>query len=222
MKLYLVRHGETLWNREHILQGQLDSPLTQKGTGGTEKIREALSGIEFTKVYTSHQIRSMVTADIILEGRKDISYTVEPYIAEMSYGHWQGKTMEEICESPESEAQYMNYFRHPEKFVPVEGGERFEDVIKRAELFIDRLRKEHESDDVILAVSHGVFIKALFVMIRKLNISEFWEKPFITNCSISIFDIKDDSIEILSEVETSHLGEHQVTTAETDYIKKKE
>lgn len=222
MKLYLVRHGETQWNREHILQGQLDSPLTQKGIGGAVKIRESLENIDFAKVYTSHQTRSMVTADIILEGREDITYTVEPNIAEMAYGDWQGKTMEEICDSPESEQRYLNYFENPEKFVPVEGGERFEDVIKRAEFFVDRLRSCHKSDDVILAVSHGVFIKALFVLIRNLPISQFWEKPFITNCSISIFDIKEDDIEIISEVDTSHLGEHKVSTAESDYIKKRE
>lgn len=221
MKLYLVRHGETQWNKEHILQGQLDSPLTEKGTGGAVKIRESLKDIEFTRVYTSHQKRAMATADIILEGRTDTTYIVEPDIAEMSYGEWQGKTMEEICSTPESEQDYLNYFKKPENFVPVEGGEGFDDVIKRAELFIDRLRNEHEDDDVILAVSHGVFIKALFVMIRNLEISKFWEKPFITNCSISIFDLKKDEIEIISEVDTSHLGEHQVSTAETDYIKKK-
>ena len=121
MRLYVVRHGETLWNKNHILQGQLDSPLTEKGIGGARKIKVAMKDIKFTKVYTSQQDRAIVTTEIILQDRQNKDYTIDTNITEMSYGTWQGKTMEEICKDPESEEMYINYFKYPEKYVPVSG-----------------------------------------------------------------------------------------------------
>lgn len=217
MKLYIVRHGETQWNKMHILQGQLDSPLTEKGIGGAEKIKEALEKIEFKSVYTSQQKRAIDTAEIIL-AEKDKNYIIDNNIAEMAYGDWQGKSKEEICSNEEYKDMYFNYFQKPEDYVPVAGGEKFEDVLKRAEEFLDRVKREHSDDEAALAVTHGVFIKAIFNLIKKRNIKEFWDRPFITNCSISVLEI-DDDIRILKEADTGHLGEHAVATEEVDYIK---
>lgn len=218
MKLYIVRHGETKWNKAHILQGQLDSPLTEKGIGGAHKIKEALEGLEFKNVYTSQQKRAIDTAEIILSNRSKFNHTIDDNIAEMSYGKWQGKTKEEICNNDDYKDMYFNYFQKPEIYVPVAGGERFEDILKRAELFLERVKREHNDDEIALAVTHGVFIKAIFNLIKNKSIKEFWERPFVTNCSISILDI-DDEIKIIKEVDVDHLGEHIVATEEVDYIK---
>lgn len=218
MKLYIVRHGETEWNKAHILQGQLDSPLTEKGIGGAQKIREALDGVEFKNVYTSEQKRAIDTTEIILSNRKELDYIIDNNIAEMSYGNWQGKTKEQICNNDDYKDMYFNYFQKPEAYIPVAGGERFEDILRRAELFLDRVKSEHTDDEAALAVTHGVFIKAIFNVIKNRSIKEFWERPFVTNCSISILEISED-IKIIKEVDVEHLGEHIVVTEEVDYIK---
>lgn len=219
MKLYVVRHGETKWNKEHILQGQLDSPLTERGIGGAKKIKKAIENIEFAKVYTSQQKRAIATTEIILEDMKNKDYAVDTNITEMSYGSWQGKSQAEICKDLESTEMYLNYFKYPDKYIPISGGESFQDIMKRAELFLTRLRKEHEENDVVMAVTHGTFIKAIFTIVKNKGLEEFWDKPNVTNCSISILEISEDRIEITQEVDDSHLGEHALTTAETDYIK---
>lgn len=219
MKLYVIRHGETQWNREHILQGQLDSPLTKNGTGGARKIKKALEHIEFKKVYTSQQKRAIETAEIILEDRKNSKYTIDADISEMSYGSWQGKSQEEICQDPKSAEMYRNYFRHPEKYVPVSGGEGFADIVKRAEHFLAKLREEHEDGDSLMAITHGTLIKALFAVVKNLSLEDFWEKPHVTNGSISIFEISKEGVGIILEADTSHLGEHEVTISESDYLK---
>ncbi|MGB5824203.1 MAG: histidine phosphatase family protein [Proteocatella sp.] len=219
MKLYIVRHGETKWNREHILQGQLDSPLTEKGIGGAKKIKKSIENIAFAKVYTSQQKRAIATTEIILEDRNNKNYTIDTNITEMSYGSWQGKSQEEICKDPESTQMYMNYFKYPEKYIPVSGGETFEEIMKRAEIFLSKLKEEHDENDVIIAVTHGTFIKAMFTMVKNKGLEEFWDKPNITNCSISILEISKDGIEITHEADDSHLGEHALAITETDYIK---
>ena len=219
MKLYIVRHGETQWNKRHILQGQLDSPLTETGVGGAKKIKEALEPINFKTVYTSELKRAIDTADIIISEKKDIITIRDNDIAEMSYGSWQGKTKEEICIDAEHKDMYYNYFKKPEKYIPIAGGETFEEVIKRAERFLDRVKNEHGENEAALVVTHGVFIKAVFNIINQRNIEEFWERPFVTNCSISILEVEDSGIKVIKEVDIEHLGEHTVATEEVDYIK---
>ena len=53
LNIYFVRHGETLWNKEGRIQGELDSPLTTKGREDIQKLAENLNSIEFDEVYSS-------------------------------------------------------------------------------------------------------------------------------------------------------------------------
>lgn len=219
MELYIVRHGQTEWNQKHILQGSLDSELTTKGIQGAKKIKEKLSDVSFCKVYTSQQRRAIITTEIILENKINKHYEIDPEVMEMGFGIWEGRTQEEISILPSEKQRYINYFKHPEKYEPIEGAESFEGIIKRAKDFLNKIKKASKDDDKVLLVTHGAFIKALFLVIKNHNINQFWEEPYVTNCSISIVDIKKDEIKIVSEVDVSHLGEHSASMKALDYLK---
>ena len=70
MKLYIVRHGETDWNKKRRIQGQVDIPLNDFGRSLARKTAKGLSGIPFEVCYTSPLGRAKETARLILEGRK--------------------------------------------------------------------------------------------------------------------------------------------------------
>ena len=53
MKIFVVRHGQTIWNKEARMQGSADSPLTELGILEASKLGEALRGEEIDKIYTS-------------------------------------------------------------------------------------------------------------------------------------------------------------------------
>ena len=71
MKLYLIRHGETDYNKMKRNQGQIDIPLNEYGRELAEKTAEGLRGISFDLAYTSPLSRAKETAQIVLQGRKD-------------------------------------------------------------------------------------------------------------------------------------------------------
>ncbi|MDC7241891.1 MAG: histidine phosphatase family protein, partial [Spirochaetales bacterium] len=63
--LYIMRHGETIWNSEKRYQGQLDSPLTETGIRRTEIQRERLKDLHFSAVYCSPLGRTRQTLEIL-------------------------------------------------------------------------------------------------------------------------------------------------------------
>ena len=66
MKLYVVRHGETVWNELHKVQGEADIPLAENGILLAEKTGEALKNVPFDLCFTSPLVRARKTAELIL------------------------------------------------------------------------------------------------------------------------------------------------------------
>ena len=90
MKLYLVRHGETDWNKVKKIQGQVDIPLNQFGKHLAEETAEGLHDIPFDLCISSPLSRAYETARIILEGR-DVPIITDARIEEMAFGEYEGK-----------------------------------------------------------------------------------------------------------------------------------
>jgi broad specificity phosphatase PhoE len=95
--LFLARHGQTRWNREHRLQGQLDSPLTDDGLRQAETIAQILVGRGVTTVCSSPLGRALRTAMIVAE-RIGADLVEVPELAEIHHGELAGLTWEEADE----------------------------------------------------------------------------------------------------------------------------
>ena len=65
MKIYLTRHGQTDWNKQHLMQGRSDLPLNETGRLQAGEIRRKLEGISFDAVYASCLKRAVTTASLI-------------------------------------------------------------------------------------------------------------------------------------------------------------
>ena len=89
MKLYLVRHGETDWNKVKRIQGQVDIPLNQFGKRLAEETAEGMKEIPFDLCITSPLSRARQTAEIVLGGRK-VPIIEDARIEELSFGSWEG------------------------------------------------------------------------------------------------------------------------------------
>lgn len=87
--LYLVRHGETEWNIQEILQGQLDSPLTEKGLHQAHVIAQQFEHVEFDAIYSSDIGRAKTTAEIIAQYHH-LEVKTSNLIRERYFGHFQG------------------------------------------------------------------------------------------------------------------------------------
>ena len=87
--LYIIRHGETEWNVKNLLQGHLDSPLTETGVAQAKMRAEALAGVHFDAIFSSDSMRAHRTAEIIKLDR-DILVQTSKLLRESNLGKFQG------------------------------------------------------------------------------------------------------------------------------------
>lgn len=157
--IYLLRHGETLWNSEGRYQGQLDSALTLKGEEQAKTNALKLSkyvDIKDVKFFSSPLGRAKATAEIIAEhsGLENSKIIFEDDIQEFNYGIFEGQT-KEYCkdvyakEFSEREANKFSYV--------LEGGESYIKVFERLMRWLSSVQNEK----VIVVVAHEMINRAL-------------------------------------------------------------
>ncbi|MBT2475466.1 histidine phosphatase family protein [Microbacterium sp. ISL-103] len=93
--VFLVRHGQTRWNLEHRMQGQLDSPLTQDGIRQAERVAERLTGRGITTVCSSPLGRALRTS-VIVADRIGADLVEVPELADVHHGDMAGLTWDEV------------------------------------------------------------------------------------------------------------------------------
>lgn len=202
MKLYIVRHGETQWNRIGKLQGWKNSDLTEEGIKNAMKLGERLKDVDFSHIYSSPQNRALITAKYI-KGNRDLKIETIEGLKEMGFGLWEGLENDELIKLYGDE-NYM--FRNkPEEYSP-NGGETFDELFLRINNSLNYILNNSKEGN-ILVVSHGISIKALFAIINKTELKYFWEDTYVDGTSLTILDIKDDKINFLLKGDTSHMYE---------------
>jgi len=97
MSIYIVRHGETDWNREGIYQGHTDTPLNEDGRKTAERLGHTLSKIKISCIYSSDLLRARETAEIINRFLNvPVCYTQD--LRELNFGDWTGISIWEMEE----------------------------------------------------------------------------------------------------------------------------
>lgn len=166
--VFLTRHGQTEWNVQVRMQGRLNSPLTSEGIKGAMALRQKISGIPFTKCYTSPMPRALHTS-LLLIGDRSVPLEIEREIAEMDLGSWEGMSAEEAkAEYPET---FYKFRRRPDLFVPVSGGESFLSVVSRAEVFLKKLESLPDGTGPVLGVTHCILLQAIIMLCDGREIS---------------------------------------------------
>ena len=125
--LYIMRHGRTVWNMEHKLQGKTDVPLSEAGRPVVEQAAAAYRDTHIDVCYCSPLIRAVETAEIVLRGR-EIPIITDVRLEEMGFGICEGTT--DFQDNPDNPIYPL--FAAPETYrIPVEGGESLEDLYAR-------------------------------------------------------------------------------------------
>ena len=94
-EIYLIRHGQTLWNLDHRFQGKTNTPLTAQGRLEAEELANRLERIPFETVFSSPLDRAKETAQIIAKAQ-NTPFSVKDTFCEISFGEWEGYTYNEI------------------------------------------------------------------------------------------------------------------------------
>ena len=151
--IILGRHGQTVFNRDGLIMGRWDSPLTPEGISVPERLAELLSGEEVTRVLCSSLGRATQTAGIY-GARLGLDPTAVDEMMELSCGVWEGKTRAETI----GDRDLLR--RHWDDRPP--SGESYRDAESRVGAFIGDLRNL-PTEQTILVIGHAsvnrVFLK---------------------------------------------------------------
>lgn len=190
MRLYIVRHGETDWNKARRVQGHSDIPLNEYGIHLAEQTAEGMKDIPFDLAYTSPLIRAKQTAEIILAGR-DIPVLEAEGIKELGFGAYEGMCCSGEHRAEESEA-FNNFFKDTGNYVPAEGGESIQELMERTGNFLRELCGDASlRGKRILVSTHGAAMTALLNQIRgSFEAADFWKWQVPPNCAVTVVDVK--------------------------------
>lgn len=198
---YLVRHGETEWNRTRRIQGQADVPLNQHGQTQASLLGRRLSDTEFSAVYASDLSRAMTTARLA-EGKSGPEIAPVPELREIAYGAWEGLTFAEAeARDPEGFAERM--VRQNDRYTPP-GGENVHQLVDRVRRFHDRVRERHASSENVLVVGHSGSMLAFLICLLDIP-NEFLLRFRMNPAGLSIVRTFDDAAVLELWNDTSHL-----------------
>jgi probable phosphoglycerate mutase len=197
--IYLVRHGQTAWNKEEIFRGRTDIPLDETGLKQAELAGEYFKGTEIHGIYASPLSRAYETAQKIAQFHK-LKVEPLPGIFDMSFGKWEGRAHQEI---QKIDSETYRRWREEPHLVRLPGGESLDDVRVRAMVALEELIRNHSGKTLVL-VSHRVVNKVLICAILGLDNSHFWQITQDTT-AINLIQHRDGKYILSLMNETCHL-----------------
>jgi 2,3-bisphosphoglycerate-dependent phosphoglycerate mutase len=180
-RLILIRHGETVWNRERRMQGQTDSPLSEKGLRQAILLAQRMKEFEFAALYSSDSGRASETAQFIAEVTGH-PLVVEPRLRERHFGVFEGLTGPEMQEQhPEAYARFKG--REPDYAVP--GGESAAAFRERALACLAEIAARH-ANELVVVVTHGLVCDVAYRAAYGMDLMEPRSFPLV-NAGINRF-----------------------------------
>lgn len=184
--LLFIRHGQTTWNVEHILPGQLPGiALTEAGREQAERLAEALKILPITAVISSPLERARDTASY-LAGALELPVLIDDDLKDTDVGHWAGKNYNELLKQ---DPAWKEYVRDPTK--APEGIETFPQVQQRAIAAVERWLGREEAGNYPAFVAHADVVKLLLAHYMGLDPARAsW--LYIDNASVSIVELEPE------------------------------
>lgn len=209
LRLLLVRHGETDWNKEGRFQGQRDIPLNENGKVQGQQAAEFLKDIPIDFAVSSPMLRPRKTAELILQNHPNVKLDVDAELCEISHGTWEGQLESEI------EADYpgeLDRWRTQPAEVQMPEGENLQQVWDRGTVawksVVDHGLKIRKQDTmpVGLVVAHDAINKVILCNIVGSCPENFWDFKQ-GNGAVSVVDYSEDGRPTLQSMNiTSHLA----------------
>jgi broad specificity phosphatase PhoE len=200
-ELVLVRHGETVWNRDLRIQGHTDIGLSEAGYEQTRRLAARLAREPIRAIYTSDLSRACQTARPVAEAL-GLQIHPTPLLREVSFGAWEGLTASEVeARWPE---EYAAWRQDSVRYRPPDG-EQIEELQERALACVAEILTAHPGENVAV-VGHGGSVKAILCGLMGFPLS-LWRRLRIDNTAVSrlLFSPLGPTLTLFND--TSHLSE---------------
>ncbi len=185
--LLFIRHGQTSWNVEHRLPGQLPGvALNDTGRQQAARLADALTVLPISAIISSPLERARDTAEIIAQShRLDIQF--EPDLMDIELGHWSGQNFEELSKN---DSDWKAFVRNPT--VGPEGVETFPQVQQRVVAAVDRWLKQESIGTYPAFVAHADVVKLLIAHYTGLE-ARLAGSLMIDNASVSLVELDHEN-----------------------------
>ena len=170
IRLYLIRHGESVVAYDGRYYGQKDLALSDKGREQMASLAESLSQMAPQRIYCSDLARAKESAEV-LASRWGFSPIIQPEFREVNMGLWEGLSYEEISQRyPKEAAKWAkgaSAFRFPE-------GESLKDLKARVLPAHQKMLAENPDDAILALVGHGGSNRVILCQALEIPLTRFW------------------------------------------------
>ena len=201
MKFFVVRHGETEWNKLGRFQGHTDISLDERGMAQAKETAVASEGWGHTAIYSSPLVRTVQVAEEIAKV-SSMSVSQEPGLKELSLGELEGVTGEEMRNGwPEVFAAWR---AEPEN-MSMPNGESLGQLRDRTWQVILDIEQRHSPDESIVVISHNFAIRSIINELLGVPLAYF-HRMSLNLASVCTFDSDDRGRRLTGYNSTSHLS----------------
>lgn len=198
-KIYLIRHGQTEFNRQGIVQGSgIDAPLNELGRQQAEAFYQAYSHLNFEKIYTSDLIRTHQSVKSFLA--KGIDQVALPGLNEIDWGEKEGQKVD--YGNDDYFNQVIKAWRSGNTSLKVTGGESPEDVAARQQVALDRIFKDPE--ELVLISMHGRAIRIILCVLLDHPLEQMDDFPH-DNLGLYRLQYENGKVSLIETNNTKHL-----------------
>ncbi len=190
-RFYLIRHGETDWNKQGRYQGCTNIQLNESGQEQAYLLGERFKYLPLDAVYVSPLDRAVATAEPVARSH-GLELIRDAHFQEINFGEWEGHTIAELSEK--FGRAYTDFFANPFAH-PVPGEGSFQNAMKRALEGFDILEKRHRGQNVAI-ISHGGLLRVMLVGLLGMG-DDFYRQTWMTNTSITMLDVMEDGRRLL-------------------------
>jgi broad specificity phosphatase PhoE len=180
LRIFLIRHGQSEANKEHIIQGHMESPLSDLGRDQAKTVGKKLldSKTTFDAIYSSDLIRAKETAKIITKKLGIKKITFDKRLREFNLGDYEGKNSQKLTED---ERAFLNSC-WKDYSIRIPNGETVNEFISRVKSIFDEIVASAKEDSTILIVGHG---GTLYHILNSLLKVYPQEEEWFENCAIN-------------------------------------
>jgi len=182
VRILITRHGQTKQNVDGTVQGKEHGEINEKGFAQIRDLNKRLKLEKISRIISSDIPRCKITTEKILK-EKELPVEYTPIIREKDNGSFVGKSHKDFS---------WNDLSGTFETRKAPDGENLEEVKKRGRKFFENLKEEYgESDETILVVSHGAFLKVFIGNLLGMDLYDSIFKLFIEHCSLTELDINE-------------------------------
>jgi broad specificity phosphatase PhoE len=200
LKIYFIRHGETVASKTDDFCGTSDVELTPEGHMMAKEFADAYQHVPWKAIYSSPMRRTIATAKPICD-LVGMEMQLRNGLKEINFGEWEGKTPARVNE--EFHDEYVRWQSEPGWNAPP-GGERAIDIARRSSEVIEEIEKTH-ADGNVLVVSHKATIRIMLCSLLGIDVGRYRDRIHMPVAAVSLLEFNQQGPRLIKLSDRSHL-----------------